>query len=180
MSDGSSMTSADLLAEWTHDPSCSLRTSQDYSLQTVGKLWPESFTDWPTSATTSHGGLCQQPPLEHPIDATAGGASPTLPTPTVWQDQGTVEQHLARKNKTGTNRTAVTNLSLAVTLLPTPRAQNGEDRNNNIYPRPLNQPQNLENALARLPNDSDPTQEPSADGNVSWEEPPLIPPLTDD
>jgi hypothetical protein len=35
--------------------------------------------------------------------------------------------------------------------LPTPRAQNGEQRNMNIYARPLNQPQNLENALALLP-----------------------------
>lgn len=36
-------------------------------------------------------------------------------------------------------------------LLPTPRAQNGETRNQNIYARPLDQPQNLENALALLP-----------------------------
>ena len=36
-------------------------------------------------------------------------------------------------------------------LLPTPRAQNGEDRNQNIWARPLDQPQNLENALALLP-----------------------------
>jgi hypothetical protein len=38
-----------------------------------------------------------------------------------------------------------------VQLLPTPRSQNGEDRNNLIWPRPLDEPQNLENALARLP-----------------------------
>jgi hypothetical protein len=36
-------------------------------------------------------------------------------------------------------------------LLPTPRSQNGEERNSNIWPRPLDQPQNLENALARVP-----------------------------
>jgi len=35
--------------------------------------------------------------------------------------------------------------------LPTPRAQNGEERNQNIWARPLGQPQNLENALALLP-----------------------------
>ena len=35
-------------------------------------------------------------------------------------------------------------------LLPTPRAQNGEDRNMKPWRRPLNEPQNLENALARL------------------------------
>tara|TARA_R110001606_G_scaffold297111_1_gene444864 strand:+ start:88 stop:1383 length:1296 start_codon:yes stop_codon:yes gene_type:complete len=33
-------------------------------------------------------------------------------------------------------------------LLPTTRAQNGEDRNNKIYERDASQPQNLENALA--------------------------------
>ena len=36
-------------------------------------------------------------------------------------------------------------------LLPTPRAQNGEERNQNIWARPTNEPQNLENALALLP-----------------------------
>lgn len=41
-------------------------------------------------------------------------------------------------------------LNRLVTTLPTPRAQNGEQRNQTIYPRP-NGPQNLENALAMLP-----------------------------
>jgi len=36
----------------------------------------------------------------------------------------------------------------AVSLLPTPRAQNAEDRNSLIWERPADQPQNLENALA--------------------------------
>jgi hypothetical protein len=43
--------------------------------------------------------------------------------------------------------------SAIMALLPTPRAQNGEDRNAKIRERPLDQPQNLENALARLPGD---------------------------
>ncbi len=38
-----------------------------------------------------------------------------------------------------------------MSLLPTTRAQHGEDRNNKIYARPSNKPQNLENALAYLP-----------------------------
>jgi hypothetical protein len=38
-----------------------------------------------------------------------------------------------------------------MSLLPTTRAQHGEDRNNKIYSRPSNKPQNLENALAYLP-----------------------------
>lgn len=36
-------------------------------------------------------------------------------------------------------------------LLPTTRAQHGEDRHQRIWARPLDQPQNLENALALLP-----------------------------
>lgn len=36
-----------------------------------------------------------------------------------------------------------------VALLPTPRGENGNPRNQTIWARPLDQPQNLENALAR-------------------------------
>jgi hypothetical protein len=36
-------------------------------------------------------------------------------------------------------------------LLPTPRAQNGEQRNSQTWLRPTDQPQNLENAVARYP-----------------------------
>jgi len=52
-------------------------------------------------------------------------------------------------------------------LLPTPRAQNGESRNQNIYARPLDQPQNLENALALLPT---PLTRPSKNGQI-WVRP---------
>jgi len=38
-----------------------------------------------------------------------------------------------------------------MSLLPITRAQHGEDRNNKIYARPSDKPQNLENALANLP-----------------------------
>jgi len=41
--------------------------------------------------------------------------------------------------------------SACSSLLPTPRAQNGEERNSKIWARDLSQPQNLENALALLP-----------------------------
>ena len=44
----------------------------------------------------------------------------------------------------------LTNENDGFVSLPTPRAQNGEARNMNIWARPLDQPQNLENALARL------------------------------
>ena len=41
--------------------------------------------------------------------------------------------------------------NVAAALLPTPRAQNGEPRNQTVWAHPLDQPQNLENALALLP-----------------------------
>jgi len=49
--------------------------------------------------------------------------------------------------------------------LPTPRAQNGEPRNMKPWVRPLDEPQNLENALARLPGVA--TRLRSNDGNES-------------
>lgn len=61
----------------------------------------------------------------------------------------------------------------AEALLPTPRSQNGEDRNNLIWERPEDQPQNLENALARLPGAS--TNPRFVDGNTSSDDPPHLP-----
>jgi hypothetical protein len=58
-------------------------------------------------------------------------------------------------------------------LLPTPRAQHGEGRNQNIWERPLDQPQNLENTLARIGDTLDlllsaggHTDPPSTDGKL--------------
>jgi len=119
MTDGYLTTFADLLAEWKHDPSCSLRTSQDYSLQTVGKLWPESFTDWPTSATTSDGGLFQQPPLVHLIDATDGGDLLILKTPTANLGGPYPTQHPDKRKAGGHGPTLADEVEH---LLPTPTA----------------------------------------------------------
>lgn len=57
----------------------------------------------------------------------------------------------AREDYHGNLEEAIEFLPGINALLPTPRAQNGESRNQNIYARPLDQPQNLENALALLP-----------------------------
>ena len=75
----------------------------------------------------------------------------------------------------------------AGSVLPTPRAQNGESRNMNCWVRPLDQPQNLENAIGHLLNtlvttffNSDPTPTPSPDGNPSSDDPHPTPPTTSD
>tara|TARA_R110000868_G_scaffold78814_2_gene224496 strand:- start:501 stop:1529 length:1029 start_codon:yes stop_codon:yes gene_type:complete len=57
----------------------------------------------------------------------------------------TPEQKAANKGKGGYANVRETVVN---DLLPTTRAQNGENRNNKIYERDASQPQNLENALA--------------------------------
>jgi hypothetical protein len=117
-------------------------------------------------------------------DKTAGYAQPKtdfqslpnvaislLPTPTVndmgagkdpqkWQEW-TEEMRQKHGNGNGHGRSLEQE---AVSLLPTPRAGNADPRNIHIYARPLEQPQNLENALARI---GDSTSQPSEDGNTS-------------
>ena len=63
-------------------------------------------------------------------------------------------------------------------LLPTPRAQNGEERNMKPWIRPLDEPQNLENALARLPGVD--TNQRSDGGNESSDDRPPTQSPTDD
>lgn len=97
-----------------------------------------------------------------------GSGGRLLPTP---------QAHDAQKGKTADQVAAmrarghgVMNLNeLAenelVKLLPTTRAQHGEERNQGIWARDLAQPQNLENSLARLPGAT--TNPLSDDGNES-------------
>mgnify|MGYP004083391815 CR=1 FL=1 len=100
------------------------------------------------------------------------GTIALLPTPNAgrFNDSETPENWQARKNRQ--NNYAGTPLPVAVKMLPTPRAQNGEDRNMNIWERPLDQPQNLENALARLTGEN--TEQPSTDGNTSLDDQPRL------
>lgn len=70
-----------------------------------------------------------------------------MPTPNTMDHlpARTPEQKLANKGKGGYSNVRETVVN---DLLPTTRAQHGEDRNNTIYTRDPKQPQNLENALA--------------------------------
>lgn len=138
------MTSQTLLAEWHHGPDCSCsRTSSGCSLRTAGTLWAESFTDWPAWATWDGGGLYGHPT---PAPPTSGPeCSSLLNTPTAADGKRTTVSRRARE------LFGATTLGEQVTaLLPTPRAQLGEDRNNKPWLRPMDQPQNLENAVARV------------------------------
>jgi hypothetical protein len=100
-------------------------------------------------------GIAANPSQAGPI---AGTAELLLPTPTasVVQDGEAFKTWEARRKiaaaKHGNNGIGMP-LTIAVQLLPTPRSQNGEGRNQNIWARPLDQPQTLENALARLDDD---------------------------
>lgn len=174
MNDGYLTTFADLLAEWKHDPSCSLKTSQDYSLQTVGKLWPELFMDWPASATTSDGGLFRQPRLGQPIDATDGGD--LLGTPRTSTKNGASSIAVAK----GEHRHR---LEAQIAMLPTPTAHDAKDGPS--LSRANRQTIDLGAIALLLPDASDAssslanTAKPLSDGNVYWEEPHLILPTTD-
>jgi len=57
----------------------SLRTSEDYLVQTVGTLWPESLRDWPQTGSLHAGRVYEHQTLERPTDDCDGSA---LPTPT--------------------------------------------------------------------------------------------------
>lgn len=97
------------------------------------------------------------------------GSSSLLPTPTArdWKDSGDFTPHPEKAK-----------LPHTIAMLPTPRAQLAEDRNNKLWRRPDGQPQNLENALARLI--GAPTPTPSPDGDTPSGDPPLDPPTMSD
>ena len=87
-------------------------------------------------------------------------ANQMLPTPTaadgtkMSSNPETSARRMEKGNQASLTDIIQTEMLPAAYLLPTPRAQNGEERNQNIWARPLDQPQNLENALALLPTPS--------------------------
>ena len=122
MTAGSGMTYSDLLAEWNHDPLCSSKTCQGCLLVQAATLWPESFTDWPQSATASLGGLWQQPKLVPLTDGFAGGDSPTLPTPRTSDTNGP-----------GKHGNGGLDLRTAISLLPTRTTVDGQAGTRNDF-----------------------------------------------
>ena len=134
----------------------------------VISLWgSEMFSGtWPNRGSMRSGACFEHPTWVPPINVP--GCSSLLGTPTAHERTHSprpVDHGIQLANQVAllpTPRTSDTNgtglhgaggmdLRTAITLLPTPRAQNGEERNSKAWPRPLDQPQNLENALARVP-----------------------------
>ena len=98
------------------------------------------------------------PPMVEPA------SSSLLPTPTV-DEAGNITRNSGTFQ--GLTRTVQDHWGIG-TLLPMPWAQNGEPRNQTVWARPLDQPQNLENALARIGASTPP---PSTDGPESSDGP---------
>lgn len=119
------MTSARLLAEWSHDPGCSCsKTSLGCCLLMAGTLWPVSFRDWPRSATSSRTGLYELPMLE-PLTAVSGGsASPgLLKTPGAQLAVNGGSQPPDKRKQGGHGPTLADQVEHE--LLPTPRTADG-------------------------------------------------------
>ncbi len=123
MSEPSLPTSGTPLAFFDPESVC-LRTSQGTLLSEA----PELLQRLPNWGTTADGVLYEHQTPALLIDVRDGSAS--LPD--------------IHANGFGSNLWDLPH------LLPTPRAQNGEDRNMKPWVRPLDQPQNLENAVGRL------------------------------
>ena len=119
--------------------SCSWRTCEATSLWDLEMSSP-SFPEW---GMTVNGELFELPTPERPTVGRESSSS-LFPTPTVQDSENNAGPSQLNRNSVPLN-------TLVVALMPTPRAQNGEERNQNIWARPLDQPQNLENALALLP-----------------------------
>lgn len=170
---GSGRPSLHFFAEFNRD-SCSWRTSAPSFL---GEDWDSSSLTWPTSGSMRSGRCYLRErsvlpsngsefsswatPEAHartftPRDVDHGIALANQvnlwPTPVAHDDQKSPEAHLAMKARMkGGPRTKPTSLTVVAKMWPTPRAENGIPWNNQAWERPLDQPQNLENAVARWP-----------------------------
>jgi len=105
------------------------------------ELFSES---WPTSGTMRNGRAFELPMPALPISVSE---SLLLRTPAASEAERGHQPEEKAKARGG----QVTLSGQFMSLLPTTRAQHGEDRNNTVYARSADKPQNLENALANLP-----------------------------
>ena len=134
MSDTYGPMSSAPFATWDPESLC-WKTSEATSLWAL-KL---SSLTLPTWGGLRSGELYERPTPAPLTNAPAYSSLPTLPTP-----RATDGPHGGPGQVNG--RGVPDSLPAITALLPTPRAAQGDNRNNTIYARP-NGPQNLENAL---------------------------------
>jgi hypothetical protein len=119
------MTYAKLLAELVPTGS-SLKTSQAFTAQTKGSLFPESFQHWPKTGSLRNGCVYQRQTLERPINDLDGSVSVTPEMPKQKQSVFVPSDPKELKDAVwppgGSNRT----ISAKSRLLPTPTAQAGK------------------------------------------------------
>ncbi len=127
-----------------------------WQLSTADQLleqWELFSETWPTSGMTQDGQVFELQTQAHLI---SGSEFSSLPTPNTMdglppRSAGARERQLYRGGSTSKRSSSGNLREDILQVLPTTRAQHGEDRNNRIYERNSSQPQNLENALAMLP-----------------------------
>lgn len=153
-------------AHWDPHSLC-WRTSQP----TLFEDSPEWSGTWPTSGMT-RGGQLYALPTSAPVTGEPDSL-PLLKPPTAQLATNGGSQHPDKRRAGGHGPTLADEIEH---LLPTPRAQNGEDRNQAIWLRDPRQPQNLENALALLPEllAGEGMPPPSGGGSGSLGDPPLF------
>lgn len=151
--------------------------------------WAPFSGRWPAWGMTRRGELFELPTPAPPTAAPASSSS-LLPTPTRSDAHGAGEHgtggldlrttlalmptpRATDGTKGGPNQRGSSGdlmlPSAVVQLLPTPRAQLSEDRNQTVWMRPSGEPQNLENAIAHVP--GVPTKLRSGDGKPSPDDP---------
>lgn len=133
------------IMEWNTTKKIWQRSTGDHLFE----LWVPFLETWPTAGILQNGQVFELPT---PEPLTTVSESSLLRSPTASQGEGGAlgEEEAKRRGNTVGIRDQAMDLA-ALNLLPTTRAQHGEDRNNKIYARDPKKPQNLENALALLP-----------------------------
>jgi hypothetical protein len=132
------------IAEWNTD----LKLWGNSETDLLSERWEPFLETWPISGTMRNGKVYELQTQEHHTSVLESLLLPTLKARDS-QAEG-YEAGLRRATpQVGTIVKGIVDGDKRITL-PTPRAQNGEDRNNKIWHADASKPQNLENALAHV------------------------------
>ena len=128
------------IAEWNTD----LKLWGNLETDLLSERWEPFLETWPISGTMQNGRVYE---LQTQERHTKDSESLSLPTPRA-SEPGSTSVGYGDSLNDFANRVVFG--KARKDLLPTTRAQNGEDRNNKIWHRDSSKPQNLENALAHV------------------------------